>query len=192
MTEIIIRPYQSRDREAVRRVCLATSDYGPKNTEVLYTLYCDYYIEQEPENVFVADADGEAAGYVLCAEDEKKYLQNYKKHYFKRLKKASKLMFLSKLLENAYNRRFAKAYPAHLHIDIEPPYQRQGVGHRLMDALISELGRKGIKGVRLTVAADNKKGVNFYLKYGFEKLASPGGRAYVMGYKIKANTVDKN
>lgn len=66
--------------------------------------------------------------------------------------------------------RYADRYPAHLHIDILPEYQRQGIGFQLMDTLTVHLREQGVPAVMLSVAGDNEKGKNFYRKYGFQVL----------------------
>ena len=51
---------------------------------VLLTVFCHYYIEQEPQHCFVAvNEEDEAVGYVLCAADfmtwEEKFTELYMK-----------------------------------------------------------------------------------------------------------------
>ena len=74
-----IRPYQEKDRERVRQICLKNADcaYAPEETkEYILLMFCDYYIEQEPENCFVAvDANDNAVGYIICAENYEKYAE---------------------------------------------------------------------------------------------------------------------
>ena len=59
-------------------------------------------------------------------------------------------------------------YPAHLHIDILPEYQRQGIGHRLMKRLEQHLIKNNVPGFHLEVGSKNTLGINFYKKYGLE------------------------
>jgi ribosomal protein S18 acetylase RimI-like enzyme len=81
-------------------------------------------------------------------------------------------------------RLFAEQYPAHLHIDILEPYQRQGLGGQLMDALTARLRAKGVPGVMLCVGAGNTKGRRFYSKYGFRRLLRLPG-VVVMGLRLQ-------
>ena len=68
-----IRPYEEKDRENVRHVCIVTAGCADKSEDekqFILTLYCDYYIEKEPDNCFViADDEDNAVGYILCAEN---------------------------------------------------------------------------------------------------------------------------
>ena len=59
-------------------------------------------------------------------------------------------------------------YPAHLHIDILPEYQRKGHGTALIDAFLEVIESKGVKGVHLDMVRDNVTARAFYEKIGFQ------------------------
>ena len=168
-----VRKYEAKDFDDVRFVCLNSTgeDFGPIVGEFILHTFCDYYIEHEPENCFVVDDDGRAVGYIFCAEDYDSYKEIFDKDYLplnehlgeERYKWAQD----STILQNKYKAE----YPAHMHIDLLPEYQRMGLGHKLTDALCEHLKKKGIKGINLTMSAANKKGGGFYRKYGFTLIA---------------------
>ena len=79
--------------------------------------------------------------------------------------------------------KFKKEYPAHLHIDLLPAYQRQGWGGKLINALFEHLKSKNVKGVMLTTGKTNETACNFYKKYGFELLGTDGDDA-AFGFKL--------
>ena len=79
--------------------------------------------------------------------------------------------------------RYAERYPAHMHIDILDAYQRMGIGHQLVDTLAACLAGQNVKGLMLSVGSTNQKGVNFYQKYGFQKIGTVAG-ALVMGLRL--------
>ena len=180
-----IRPYQPKDKENVRHVCAETGPAaaraeGPVRDFIL-TAFCDYYAECEPHNSFViADDHDEAVGYIFCGEDFKAYHRRFVGEYVTRLKGLGrvKCRFSAEL-----PRWLVKGYPAHLHIDILPGFQRMGLGSQLMDALTAHLRAKGIPGVMLGVGSDNEKGLNFYAKYGFKKLLRIPGCVF-MGLEL--------
>jgi len=180
-----IRPYQPKDKENVRTVCIRTGpgsalQPGPARKTLLAT-YCDYYIECEPHNCFVvADDADKAVGYILCAEDYWRYRARFLREYVPR---AQGLRQLENWGAAWLPRLFAKRYPAHLHIDILPGYQRMGLGSQLMNTLTAQLREKGIPGVMLGVGAGNEKGRNFYRKYGFKKLLRIPG-CVVLGLEL--------
>lgn len=174
-----IRQYEPKDRPAVERICAGKA--GPLKKAFL-TCFCNYYIEREPENCFVAanEAD-ECVGYVLCASDFQRWAKVFQKEYYgKSWNPVTKGM--GKGTVEGF-RDFAGEYPAHLHIDIDDDYQRQGIGTRLIDALTQHLKKNGVKGVMFSVAADNEKGKNFYNKYGFVEL-SRNKQEINMGMKL--------
>lgn len=171
-----IRPYEDRDREDVRFICLNSE--GPcklpeSKRHFILTTYCDYFIEKEGANCFVAaNENDKAVGYVICAENYDKFLPCFLSEYLPRIKKYEvKLRYASKN-STILQEKHKNEYPAHLHIDVLPEYQRMGLGHKMVDALCAHLKSKGIKGVMLTVGKDNKVGQGFYKKYGFTLLES--------------------
>ena len=173
-----IVPYEEKYRNDVRQVCLNTAGEKARTDEkegcFILATFCDYYLDVEGGNCFVAvDENDVAQGYILCAEKFDGYRKNFRPY----IKTAGKSGFTRRVYawgEMAVTGFFKKEYPAHLHIDINPGFQRMGVGTRLMDKLTDHLKKKGIDGVMLIVNSDNTKGVSFYKKYGFEKIGFLG------------------
>lgn len=183
---LIIRKYEEKDFENVRFTCLNSdelADEGDLAEFVLHT-FCDYYLEHEAENCFVLDDDGRAVGYIICAEEYDSYKKIFDKEYLPLTQNLGDDLYAwacnSTLLQNKYK----ADYPAHLHIDLLPAYQRQGWGGKLLEALFDHLKAKGIKGVMLTAGSENVKGGNFYKKYGFEHLETSGSD---VAYGMKLN-----
>jgi ribosomal protein S18 acetylase RimI-like enzyme len=61
-----------------------------------------------------------------------------------------------------------QSYPAHLHIDILPEYQRRGHGTALITAFFEDMKNRGANGVHLDMVRHNVSGRAFYEKIGFE------------------------
>ena len=186
-----IRPYQEKDRERVRQICLKNADcaYAPEETkEYILLMYCDYYIEQEPENCFVAvDANDNAVGYIICAENYEKYAETFKKLYLPRADAISVKRFVEARLDMLSHSMFKAAYPAHFHIDIDEDHQRAGLGSLLVSALQLHLKRRGLKGMMLVCDADNQQAINFYKKNGFKTLLTTKvGRAMALDFGEEA------
>ncbi len=172
MTEI--RKYEKSDFENVRYICL-NSDGGGLDKELeecILHLFCDYYIENEPNNCFVLSDEGKAVGYVICAESFDEFKPVYYGKYVPLVKGMSEDKFAWANEAYAMHEMFKETYPAHLHIDILPEYQRSGWGGKLINALLNHLKCKGIKGVMLSAGADNKNAGKFYRKHGFEELGT--------------------
>ncbi len=170
---LTIRKYEEKDYDNVCYVCLNSEgddDMSEELCEFVLHTFCEYYIEKEPENCFVLDDDGRAVGYIICAENFDRFKKVFDEEYYIR-----NLHFDEGRLQwarEAYllHEKFKEEYPAHLHIDILPEYQRGGYGGKLVAALSEHLKSKGICGVMLTTGTKNTTANNFYKKYGFESL----------------------
>ena len=165
-----IRPYKESDKINFRHICIETS-VGNKATEkeqrFILNLYCDYYIEQEPQNCFaLADETDNAVGYILCSENMKRYI-NATKPYRAAVRKMGFVKYLFAWGEIIAHLPASKKCKAHMHIDILPEYQHKGYGTKLIDTLTDSLKAKGIDSVMLVVNTSNKNAVSFYRKNGF-------------------------
>ncbi len=164
-----IRNYQRGDEEFLRKICLDTCEEkleSKAKRESLCLRYVDYYYQNE--TVFVAvDGENRPIGYILCATDYRSYRKRMKP-YLRRIFQLDKRGWITYLAEMAAHGFFAK-YPAHLHIDILPAYQKEGIGTALTERLFSFL-REQKKDVHLLCGAGNKKGNAFYRKRGFRRI----------------------
>lgn len=179
---VIIRPFEEKDKENVRFVCLNSEgecQMTPDEQMYILTTYCNYYIENEGRNCFVAvDDNDEAIAYIICTEDFDSYRKIFVKEYIPRLDE-NMIVWGGNARQGAdgstkLQEKYKNDFPAHLHIDVLPEYHRQGIGHRLVDTLAAHLKSKGVKGVMLTVGAGNARGQAFYNKYGFEFIEQDG------------------
>ena len=179
---IIIRPFEEKDKENVRFVCLNSEGecrMTPDERHYILTTYCNYYIENEGRNCFVAaNEDDEAIAYIICTEDFDNYRKIFVEEYIPRLDENMQVWgFNAKKGADGSTKlqeKYKKDFPAHLHIDVLPEYHRQGIGHKLVDALSAHLKAKGVCGVMLTVGSKNERGKSFYNKYGFEFIEQDG------------------
>ena len=183
-----IRPYENKDKENVRYVHL-NSDGPCKSTKrginFGLAVYCDYYIEKEPENCFVlADENDVAVGYVLCAKEQKKYRRIFLKEYQPRVHGSREDKTVS-WGEAWVHGIYARRYPAHLHIDILQGYRGGGNGTRMIAELLDHLKAQNVKGVHLVVGEDNPNAIRFYTRCGFKTLLK-FGRGRIMGCKLSA------
>lgn len=181
-----IRSFKEKDRENCRDIChkTATAPAYVKSKDLVCLLYCDYYLDNEPDNCFVlADDEDNAIGYILSAEDQWAYTKAMKPY----LKKAGRISFSEKImhqLASLAEKGVTKKYPAHLHIDILPEGQRKGYGTKLLEALEGHLRAKGVKGVRLGVGGDNKGAHSFYEANGYVLLRNFGAFGRVYGKEL--------
>ena len=70
-------------------------------------------------------------------------------------------------------RRVTDPYPSHLHINLLPRLQGQGLGKRLIDTWLARMRDLGSPGVHLGVGRRNERAVRFYRAYGFTEFVFP-------------------
>ncbi len=187
MADVVIRPYEARDRAAVRAICCDTADRGKpvesffSDRELIADLVTRYYTDFEPETCWVADAGGTVAGYLTGALDTSRQERILHRRIVPRallrafargalFRAETWRMFVALLRSReGYASRgpVAVEYPAHLHIDVLDGYRGQRVGQRLMDAFLGRLRERGVGGVHATVRGDNPKACTFFERMGF-------------------------
>jgi GNAT superfamily N-acetyltransferase len=174
--------------------CQATLP-SPLRTEPAFSIspciWANPYIHLYPQNCFVLDSGTgiTAVGYIIGTPSTRDFVQRYRKEYiptldaekFPRPKLDGEVRADSEselpraLLRTLYTPEemlhedfpaFVEDYPAHLHIDLLPEYQRRGFGRLLMDSFCERLKRDGARGVHLVMGAENKNGM-FYERMGF-------------------------
>lgn len=169
-----VRPYQDKDKENVQKICLEFCDSQDPTTDenkYILTMYCNYYIEQESENCFVAVNDqDEAVGYILCAENYDKYASVFSELYLPQTAGIGLKKYIDAKMDMLSHSMYKIAYPAHIHIDIDKEYQRIGLGSLLISTLKAHLKKKNIKGMMLVCDPKNEQAINFYKKNGFKDL----------------------
>lgn len=182
-----IRPYRPGDESELASVCLQTADSGSDATGLLdddalwANLFVLPYVARHPELAFVAEADdGRAAGYVVAAADTDRFETWFRDGWWPRFRgrwppPAQVASRQYELLEYAYGRGSepvaqAAAYPAHLHIDLLPELQGQGLGRQLIVALVDALRAAGVGGVHAVPLAGNAGAVAFYRRLGFSEV----------------------
>lgn len=67
-----------------------------------------------------------------------------------------------------------RKWPAHLHVDILPGWQRRGWGRKLVETFCEGVRRQGVKGVHLDVGKGNAGAKAFYKGLGFEECEGMG------------------
>ncbi len=182
---VMIRPYRTSDFDDVRLICVATAGFKVRSESrrmFLLKLYCDYYLECEPENCYVAvdvDEDGKekVVGYVLSALDCESYAKRFFDKYLPKIKEYSKFNAYFARTEVLLYGKFASFFPAHMHIDILPAYQKQGIGTKLVDTIKDHLRERGAKGVMLIMGKKNDGAKAFYKKNQFSFLENVGGNS---------------
>lgn len=197
-----IRPYRPSDRDAIYEICLGTGRSGKdatgwlENDDVLPDIYALPYVDLAPETAFVVDVDGRARGYILGVADTAAFVDRLRSEWLPGFEAKYPLTG-----EDSPTQRFVRdgrrpermlipeldEYPAHLHIDLLPDLQGQGLGRMLVRTLTTELRSRGVPGLWLEYGADNVGAGAFYRRLGFAPLPSSATGTRV---GLRIDTVD--
>ncbi|WP_405589661.1 GNAT family N-acetyltransferase [Streptomyces sp. NBC_01190] len=188
-----VRPYRPADLPALYDICLrtgnagadATADYPEGDRELLGANFAAPYAVLEPELTFVVDdGQGQAVGYVLGTGDTAGFAKRFREEWLPTVadrwpaptgEPATPSEVMAWLLhtpERMVQPELA-AYPAHLHIDVLPAFQRGGLGRALMERFLGALAGRGVPAVHLGVLTANVRARPFYDRLGFHEIAMP-------------------
>lgn len=184
--QMILRKSNLADERDIARIIMACHWKTPvADRELLALRWIRFYLVAEPENSYVIEHPDlrEAVGYIFCASDTMAFEDEFEKVYLPKIRdrfeELNKQAFEHlednrKLLHFRRNRDIGfdatPEYPAHLHINILPEYQRSGYGAMLLSAYEDNLRSRGVIGYHLITGANNAKGISFYKKHSLELL----------------------
>ena len=177
-----VRPYVGSDRDAVHLICMATAEHRVRSeTRRLFLLRttCDYYLDNEPENCFVAektldDGTKRVVGYILCAADCETYARRVRDRILPKIKEYSKMYARVVRADVLMYCQFAMFFPAHLRIAVLPEDRGKGAGTALVETLTAHLREDRSKGVVVILNKKNYAGRTFFLHRGFSALRQIG------------------
>jgi ribosomal protein S18 acetylase RimI-like enzyme len=184
-----IRPYRPADLPAVYDICVRTADAGEdargrySTDDLMGDLFAGPYVHLEPELAFVLDDGGTAVGYVVGTADTAAFVKRYRDEWIPLLgdkyrmpppapRTAEQDMVALHFLPERMIVPELADHPAHLHIDLLPPYQGRGHGRRLIDAFAGAARRRA-SAVHLGMLTANVRARGFYDRLGFEVLPVP-------------------
>lgn len=200
-----LRPYRPSDRAAIYDICVRTADAGGdargqySNDELMPDVYAGPYLEYSPDLVTVVVDDVDTVlGYLIGVADTAAYVRWYRENWLpdfaaKYAPDAGSEQPAS--VANAGELGVIKAglrpdkmliaeladYPAHLHIDLLPETQGQGIGRTLITHLLAQLRERGVPGVHLGYSPRNTGAAAFYARLGFEPLPSSTATGPLVG-----------
>lgn len=179
--EITIRAARLSDEDDLIEICHLTGDISV-DPYLLALRWCLDYLWHDTENCFIAEDQhaGRVVGYILgtldtiVQEERMKevmipkiiaYWRSFKPKTLNRWRKFLSLRVLGK----PYHPMLID-YPAHLHINVHPDWQRSGIGSLLLAAYEDNLINHSVQGYHLGVAGNNQVGISFYQKKGLVKI----------------------
>ena len=198
----LIRAARPSDLDDLYEVCLRTGAAGEdasglyENLRLLGEIYVGPYLVMPDGIGFVAIDHFGAAGYVLAAVDTRSFEDWCEREWWPGLRARypdpgpEPQSPDEKLIAEIHRPERARPdlvsrFPAHLHIDLLPRLQGRGVGRKMMERILADLGARGVPGVHLGAEAANHRAIGFYHHLGFAVLeADP--LEVVMGLRLES------
>jgi hypothetical protein len=193
MAAIVIRPYQSSDRPAVRAICFDTGMMGESiasqyaDRESFADMFTGHFTDREPEHMVVAELDGRVVGYMCAALDShaaRSPMTYALKHvllrgvcfrpgtagfYFR-----SALDLLADVTRPGKPKVDFSRYPSTNHINLLPEARGGGAAFDLFFTAVDGLKERGSPGMHAETLASNTVVAEFITrKLGGEKLGVP-------------------
>ncbi|MQB43423.1 GNAT family N-acetyltransferase [Rhizobium sp. ICMP 5592] len=189
---INLRPVRSDDIDQLYVVSLVTGDAGKDATalhrdgRMIGHIYSVPYAVLSPQTVFVAE-DGEGVcGYIAGVFDTVAFEERLERDWWPELRGRYPEPTGDPSTWNADQRRsyaihhpkrvpaaLTDRFPAHIHMNLLPRTQGQGIGSTLLEKWLSNARDNGVKGVHLGASAGNCSGIRFWASRGFTEVELP-------------------
>jgi ribosomal protein S18 acetylase RimI-like enzyme len=192
MPEVLIRPYQESDLQAVFQIAADTAFFGEPVEAFMEdrSLFCDafvrYYTTQEAKFAWVASAQNDVIGYLLGGTDTSLRTTRWTRHilvYVLRRVFGGRYRIGRRTLSYAFGSLAGyvrgevpgvdlREFPAHLHINMQEGSRGSGIGRQLMEAYLEQLRQQSVIGVHLETTNLNQAACHLYEKIGFRLLGA--------------------
>ncbi len=187
-SSVTVRPYRMTDLDGLYDICVRTAAAGGDargvygSDRLVGDIFAAPYVRLEPEHAYVLDdGDGRAVGYIVGTADTARFVAWYRREWIPLTADRCpapadppQTPDDGMLAAHHWPERMlvpeAVDYPAHLHIDILPPWQGQGWGRRLLSRFLASLHAAGVSAVHLSMATANTAARAFYDRLGFVEL----------------------
>lgn len=190
-----VRAARPEDLPALYDICLRTGDAGADATalyadpRILGEIYAAPYARLAAELALVAEDEAGVCGYILGAADTRAFEAACEAEWWPALRARYAdtadtpprrrtpdqwAAFLIHHPQVAADAAVAAA-PAHLHIDLLPRAQGQGLGRALLDHWLGKVGGRA----HLGCSPRNARALAFYDRYGFRRLDGLASREVV-------------
>ncbi|MCX5581530.1 GNAT family N-acetyltransferase [Kaistia terrae] len=181
-----LRPLAGRDIDALYAISLATGLSGG-DASALYddptlmgAIYSVPYAVLSPETAFVAEDRSGVAGYVIGALDTLAFEAQLEATWWPRLRgnyaeppRATQTLWTAdeRRIAQIYHPRrtpltVAEAFPSHVHINLLPRAQRQGIGTALLSIWFERVRTLGASGIHAGVNPGNSGALAFWQARG--------------------------
>jgi len=198
--ELKIRNFHPSDLCMLYAICLQTGNSGSDASDMYqdkYLLghyYAGPYAVLEPELCFVLTCGGKPCGYILGTKHSAAFADYCEDTWFPVLREQYPMpeaeddtpdaSIIRRLHAGHQVSAAFSAYPAHLHIDLLPAAQGQGMGRALMQTFLAKLRDLEVPAVHLQVGKKNPGAIQFYQRTGFH-LIEEQEKALAFGMKLQ-------
>lgn len=208
-----IRPYEPRDRQAVREICLATAYGGGEEGVIEPGLFVDLmlraYTDFAAGDLWVAEREARVVGYLAGGFDEERFhrVQAWRvvpaavarslgrgllrrRHLWRLLADLPGYLADSRKGDSPDE----AGYPGHLHVNLLREVRGRALGERLVERFLAAASGRGLAGVRAVVYETNGPARRFFERLGFRPLVrqpafkpppEDGGREWKIVYGKK-------
>jgi len=194
MSQFTIRPSRPEDQPGAYHVCLKTGDFGKDgepyygdDPDALGRIFVGPYLVYEPDLSLILEDDQGICGYAFGAFDSRSFYNRYEAEWrpklcaqFSEPQGDPAQWTRAQMVHSWYHHpdyfmpEPYELYPSHLHIDLLPRAQGQGIGRRMMEQVMDKLRQRGSPGAHLGVSIPNEAAFSFYLHLGFKELIRVG------------------
>jgi len=186
-SETVTRPYEKRDRDAVRWLCCQTGFLGKpidpvfEDRELFADYLTSYYTDIEPESCFVLEHEGVVKGYLLGSrrplrQQFHSFFQNLRLFFvgMSRYPKYNRATrdFIGWILRNSWKEvPAAPRRTAHFHFNVLPEAQSFAGTRVMMNCYFDYLRAHGEKAVfGQMVTFESRRGAKVLERFGFQVL----------------------
>ena len=186
-----VRKYVEEDKAAIEDICYLTGYMGDsaerfwRHKQSFVTVWTSYYLNQEPESLYVATNDDVVVGYLTGCIDTSfapKFDDVVSSQIIKHgllLRPGTAGFFWRGMLDSIKDRKAARVdftderWPSHLHINLLPVARGKGLGRVLMERWFDQLRNSGSPGCHLSTLVENTRAVSFFERMGFKCYGEP-------------------
>jgi GNAT superfamily N-acetyltransferase len=189
-----LRSVGATDLHALYAISLATGFAGTnaahlyKDGMLMGHIYSAPYACLEPDLALVAEDVGGVAGFAVGATDTEGWETRLEREWWPDLRKQYPDPEGTPSDWTADQKRcamihhpertpteIAHKFPAHVHVNLLPRLQHQGLGSRLLRAWLDLARDRGALAVHAGVNRANVRALQFWVRHGFRPLTSDGG-----------------
>jgi ribosomal protein S18 acetylase RimI-like enzyme len=192
-----VRPLQPCDIDALYAISLATGLAGGdasslyRDRKLMGHVYSVPYAKLQPDLCLVAEDKAGVAGFIVGAADGRAWESRLEQTWWPALREQYPAPDQARMAEWSHDQRridmihrpkpipaaVVQSYPSHLHLNLLPRFQGQGIGFRMFAAWFAMAAVRGIGPLHVGVNRENLRAISFWRRLGFVELDIPEVRA---------------